>query len=395
MEASRRIEQQKDSSKINAVVQVHSSLRTQMLPSGPLDGQADVIYMTNIASSHAPNQRPKEGEADVDELIFFLPHWPETIRFWIDERPVGHPEVSKEKVRKGGADDGRNCSVIKVCMDQGEGRKASPADPTAPRESDIYLPPSSRASRVWIYLDPKKSQERKEQDHRGPEKKSKVQFRESAASAPDSPVRRKSSTQKPKQRPHIPVSSGISIPARRSSKKAIPRSPLSANPPINGTTSPPPTTKQTTMPTDRPTPKPTAHLPQNRAPKQPAREPDGFRNDVFNDISRLMTNSDPFGRFHHDFPDVGDSDEERDAFPADPLHRDLPTLGQARRGNFYKTGRRAQSSTFFDQETLPGDRKIEIIHDEKPRETREFMRPSRRRRLRMRLSGMFHRRRHR
>ncbi|KKY28792.1 hypothetical protein UCDDS831_g00178 [Diplodia seriata] len=281
------------SSEVNAVVQVHASLRNKMLPPGPLDGSAELIYMTNIARSNAPGQSP-DREKDTDELMFMLEHRPDTIRFWIDERPVGHPSVSKE-IRRGVLDDTRNCSVIKVCLNGGrEGRR--PADgPSPPKESDIYLPPSTRAARVTTTgrADPDPTP-------------SKYRERMGSGSAEDDDS-----------------------------------------------------------------------------------EPEDFKNDVLHDISRLMTHADPFGRFHSSFPETDDSEEEegRDRFAASPLGG-LPRLGQAQLGKFYKAGRRAQSSIFFEEEeALSGQRRIEVSHVEKPEAKRDFAKPSRIRKLGMTLTG--------
>ncbi|KAL0258801.1 hypothetical protein SLS55_006305 [Diplodia seriata] len=427
------------SSEVNAVVQVHASLRNKMLPPGPLDGSAELIYMTNIARSNAPGQSP-DREKDTDELMFMLEHRPDTIRFWIDERPVGHPSVSKE-IRRGVLDDTRNCSVIKVCLNGGrEGRR--PADgPSPPKESDIYLPPSTRAARVWIYLDPNKRPV-------GPNQGKTVTFdpKPSPTSSQQQPekVSRKLSQNRgkhpPQKQPQPPAaktsqkpiptrqastSYGIPIPMRRSSKKATQRSPLSTNPPTTVSPGPPePKRAEPSADQRRGAPPPPStrkdptHQPKKRSgkpsstatgradlnPTTPSKyrermgsgsaedddsEPEDFKNDVLHDISRLMTHADPFGRFHSSFPETDDSEEEegRDRFAASPLGG-LPRLGQAQLGKFYKAGRRAQSSIFFEEEeALSGQRRIEVSHVEKPEAKRDFAKPSRIRKLGMTLTG--------
>lgn len=422
MEVSRSAQHTKHSAKINAVVQVHSSLRNNMLPKGPLDGQADVIYMTDIASS-APGSPPAK---EVDELIFLLPHWPDTIRFWIDERPVGHPDAAQEKVRRGQLDDGKNCSVIKVCINQNIATNLAINSGESARESDIYLPPSSRAARVWIYLDPTKQvrgqKERGEKSaglkeattaaaHTSPRQSAPrarksirkpqtlpEQLPQKPLQAPRKPTEElKRPSQPPRrptspaniQRPLAPNRPWPPVPERRSSKKAIARSPLAAYPPISGTTSPPSEKKKPPVTPNSPAKK-TATREKKLLPVEP--EPEDFKNDILNDISRLMTHSDPFGRFHNTgLPDSSDSDEERDTFPAAPFDGNLPSLGKAQPEKFYKAGHRARSSVFFSQEALPGDHKIDVSYDEEPKVEQEFTKPSMRRRLKTRLSDVLHR----
>lgn len=453
MEVARSVQRGTHANKINAVVQVHSSLRSNMVSRGPLDGKADVIYMTNIASSAAANQR-NDSVKEVDELIFLLPHWPDTIRFWIDERPVGHPDAAKEKVRQGHLEDARNCSVIKVCINRGPVTNSRSKDPPASRESDIYLPPSTRAARVWIYLDPtKKPQEQRVPETKESGAKKKTPFKDSSSpeksrlrknsikrsqTSPEKPPRKPS--QKPQQtasqeiasqktvspkyaqqkaasqkttqnqtasKKTIPeqvaskgpprqltasTSSWVPIPERRSSKKVTARSPLSSYPPITATASPPSMIVTTVSAADDPASKPAIQGTQ-ASKLMPGTLPEEFKNNVFNDISRLMTKSDPFGRFHNtDFPDLSDSEEERDTFPTSPLDGDLPTLGEAQREKFYKAGLRAQSSVFFEENNLSGQKKIELMHDENPEMSQGFIKPSRSRRLKMRISDMLHRR---
>lgn len=451
--------------KVNAVVQVHPSFRSEMRPPGPLDGSAELIYMTNIAPSPSnAATRPADAGKDPDELMFVLEYRPEIIRFWIDERPVGHPNVSKE-IRKGVLDDSRNCSVIKVCLNGGaRERRLSRDAPSAPKESDIYLPPSSRASRVWIYLDPSKGQDIENQQKLTPNGKGKAEIKAptkppasssqrklslkksqkppqksppaSSQNQQEQPLRKisqdqngytqekksqHSSTkalQKPPQAHQAPVSYGIPIPKRRSSKKATQRSPLAIHPPATISPSPPAkniedtsTEKREPLPTRKTSTRQTTDRTKNpsnttdrtyRNPRTQGRrdiskdlEPVYLKNDVLNDISRLMTNSDPFGRFHSSFPDMTDSDddEERDHFPESPFDS-VPTLGQAQLGKFYKAGKRAQSSIFFEEkEAPPGEeRKIEVSHVEKPEaKKREFAKPSRIKKLGMTLTGVWNR----
>lgn len=473
MDAPRNPDQRPPSNrnnKVNAVVQVHPSFRSEMRPPGPLDGSAELIYMTNIAPSPSnAATRPADAGKDPDELMFVLEYRPEIIRFWIDERPVGHPNVSKE-IRKGVLDDSRNCSVIKVCLNGGaRERRLSREAPSAPKESDIYLPPSSRASRVWIYLDPNKSQDAENQQKMAPNGKENTEIKV-PAKPPASSLQRKlslkksqkppqksspassrnqqeqplrkisqdqkgrpqekksqnSSTkapQKPPQAHQAPVSYGIPIPKRRSSKKATQRSPLAIHPPATISPSPPaknvedistekreplPTRKASTRQTDRTkNPSNTTERtfrnhsvpPRTQERREIAKEsePEYLKNDVLNDISRLMTNSDPFGRFHSSFPDMTDSDddddEERDHFPAASSPFDsVPTLGQAQVGKFYKAGKRAQSSIFFEEKEGE-ERKIEVSHVEKPEakaKMREFAKPSRIKKLvGMTLTGVW------
>ncbi|KAL1648870.1 hypothetical protein SLS58_002050 [Diplodia intermedia] len=437
------------SSEVNAVVQVHASLRNKMLPPGPLDGSAELIYMTNIARSNAPGQSP-DREKDTDELMFLLEHRPDTIRFWIDERPVGHPSVSKE-IRRGVLDDSRNCSVIKVCLNGGrEGRPAADG-PSPPKESDIYLPPSTRAARVWIYLDPSKrpvgpsrgntvtfdpkpsptsSQQQPEKVSR---KLSQTRGKPPPQKQPQPPSAKTS--QKPTPTRQASTSYGIPIPTRRSSKKATQRSPLSTNPPTTVSPGPPEPKRAEPGSVDQrrggaPPPPPSTtrkdptHQPKKRRSGKPSgtttgradpdpttpskcrermgsgsagdddddSEPEHFRNDVLHDISRLMTHSDPFGRFHSSFPETVDSEEEeerRDRFAATSPLGGLPRLGQAQLGKFYKAGRRAQSSVFFEgeEEARSGERRIEVSHVEKPGAKRDFAKPSRIRKLGMTLAG--------
>lgn len=378
MELSRKLDQERHSNKITAVVQVHASLRNEMLPPGPLHGKAELIYMTNIASSNITDKLTHGDKDEIDELIFLLPHHPETIRFWIDERPVGHPDASKEKIRKGGANDGRHCSVIKVCI---EG-KPSPADASALKESDIYLPPSHHSSRVWIYLDPKATKQQQKQQAGQKKQLERTTNKPKPAMAPASPTpppRPKPSHHKPKQPPrHAPAPAPppqLTVPERTSSKKQPPaKSPLSAHP-ITADMPPSPTKKPAP-----PAPKPSTKVP----PPHP--QPADFKSDIISDISRLMTTpTDPFGRFHSSFPGSGsddgdDDEEERDAFP---VHHH-PTLGDS--AHFYKAGPRAQSSVFF--EGGGGERRIEVEHVERPEGERAFVRVSRRRRLRARLVGV-------
>ncbi|OJD31778.1 uncharacterized protein BKCO1_4400031 [Diplodia corticola] len=462
------------SKEVNAVVQVHASLRNKMLPPGPLDGSAELIYMTNIARSNAPGMSPDPGK-DTDELMFMLEHRPETIRFWIDERPVGHPSVSKE-IRRGVLDDSRNCSVIKVCLNGGRAATSSCAAPSLPKESDIYLPPSTRAARVWIYLDPTKNQNAVNQEktklnaknkdkskgaekspagplrravslkmsQKQPQKPSPTSLQHQPEKAPSrnlpqDPSKHHPETQPqlpPKKAPHgtmhtrqPPTSYGIPIPTRRSSKRATKRSPLSTNPPTTLSPGPPEPSEKDSSSEHRRVPSTrkaqTHHQPKARRSKSSSAtttttgrvtldstarpkhaqarqrdpadesEPEDFRNDLLNDISRLMTtNSDPFGRFHNNhLPDMTDSEGEgegRDYYPTTTGPPDgMPTkLSQAQLGKFYKLGKRAQSSIFFEEEALPGKgRKIEVSHVEKPGAKREFTKPSMIRRLRITLAG--------